>query len=250
MIAVAAESFSLNQKAAELAQALQLPVVSLDSQDYPCLLVVMADRLALKSIQHKNTKMPSVDFLSPQLIYRCKTNQRELLKRAMGSLNPLETLVVDATAGFGEDAFLLARKGYSVIMFERSTILAALLKDGLMRLHDSTEKLPPISLALRHGDARVCLPALAKERTIDAIYLDPMFPDQKKTALSKAKMEILRGLVGPDEDAVDLLTVALKLAKNRVIVKRPRLAPWLGNIQPAFSLKGSSNRFDVYFTRP
>ena len=40
---------------------------------------------------------------------------------------------IDATAGMGEDAFLLATQGYEVTLYEQNPVIAALLKDALRR---------------------------------------------------------------------------------------------------------------------
>jgi 16S rRNA (guanine1516-N2)-methyltransferase len=59
-------------------------------------------------------------------------------------------------------------------------------------------------------------------------------------------MSLLRQLVGIDADAEKLLQPALALARYRVVVKRPRLAPYLDNHQPAYQLIGKANRFDIH----
>ncbi|MEN8231621.1 MAG: class I SAM-dependent methyltransferase, partial [Thermodesulfobacteriota bacterium] len=51
---------------------------------------------------------------------------------------------------------------------------------------------------------------------------------------------------GDDQDAGELLDIALHCARNRVVVKRPRLAPTLGNDVPSHSITGKTSRFDVY----
>jgi len=212
-----------------------------NTKDY---VIISTDKVMLKNVRTKNTKPIFVDFLSAKLRYRQKSNHRELLQKALGSLDPKSSLIVDATAGFGEDAFILASKGYHVIMLERSAVLAALLQDGLIRLHQSATSF--ISLELVHQDAKIYLPELAKKIIIDVIYLDPMFPEKTKSALPRKEMKILREIVGDDADASSLLQAALKTAKNRVIVKRPRLAHPLGDIKPSFSVSGKLSRFDVY----
>ena len=58
----------------------------------------------------------------------------ELLVRAArikGAQGPLSA--VDATAGLGEDAFLLAAAGFQVRLYERNPVIAALLQDALRR---------------------------------------------------------------------------------------------------------------------
>lgn len=249
LVAVSVEDDSLENKAKALAQSLQLPLVQQDSRDYLYLLIVTPERLLLKSTQRKNTKAIYVDFLSEKLLYRQKNHQRELLKKAIGAPSGF---VVDATAGLGEDAFILAKKGYDVLMIERSNVLAKLLEDGLERYYASSPTDPAFtngSLRFVHHDATYYLPVLAQTTVIDVVYLDPMFPQRKKTALPRKEMEFLRELIGKDCDAAKLLEVALKVARRRVIVKQPRLANPLGNVDPSFSLSGKACRFDVYNSR-
>ena len=58
---------------------------------------------------------------------------RELLVRAAKVKGVEKPVAIDATAGFGEDAFLLAAAGFKVFMYERDPMIAALLRDGLVR---------------------------------------------------------------------------------------------------------------------
>ena len=64
--------------------------------------------------------------------------------------------------------------------------------------------------------------------------------------LVKKEMRVLHPLVGDDEDATQLLAVALALASHRVVVKRPRKAPNIGGKLPGYVLEGKSCRYDVY----
>jgi 16S rRNA (guanine1516-N2)-methyltransferase len=59
-------------------------------------------------------------------------------------------------------------------------------------------------------------------------------------------MQILQILIGDDQDADELLETALLCAGNRVVVKRPRLAPALADKAPSHSITGKTSRFDVY----
>jgi 16S rRNA (guanine1516-N2)-methyltransferase len=152
---------------------------------------------------------------------------------------------VDATAGLGRDSFILASLGFKVRLIERSPIIHALLNDGLQRgLADPA--LAPIikNMELIHADAILWLNETIEKP--DIIYLDPMFPDRKKSALSKLDMRIFHDIAGDDVDADQLLSTALACAARRVVVKRPRLAEELAGIKPAFALTGSSSRFDTY----
>lgn len=158
------------------------------------------------------------------------------------------TTIVDATAGLGQDSMLLAAYGYQVTAFERSPLIAALLEAGITRIQAD----PTIENNIRNnirfvsGDAIRLLPGL--DSRPDAIYLDPMYPEKKKTALPKKELQVLRKIVGPDNDAEELLKVALACALNRVIVKRPHYAPPLKE-SPSMSYQGKLVRFDVYLVR-
>lgn len=245
-VAIAPENSTLEPKALELARAFGLPMVSLEVINCPYLLIVTPERVVLKNRQIKNSKVMSVDFLSAKMRYRQSHQPCEWLKKAIGTSCSSSALIVDATAGFGEDAFILASQGYRVLMLERSAVLAALLTDGLARLYRSVTVASPLSLEFVHRDAKSYLPELAKSESIDIVYLDPMFPERKKSALSRKEMEALREIVGDDSDAIELLHTAFALAKNRVIVKRPRCAKPLGDVKPTFSIKGKLGRLDVY----
>ncbi len=61
-------------------------------------------------------------------------------------------------------------------------------------------------------------------------------------------MVALQNLVGPDLDSEKLLSAALKIAKKRVVVKRPAKAPIieLDNRKPTMSIQSPNTRYDVY----
>jgi 16S rRNA (guanine1516-N2)-methyltransferase len=155
--------------------------------------------------------------------------------------------VIDATAGLGRDSFLLACLGCRVTAIERSPVLAVMLRDGLERA--KAARIGPLSriidrIELIAGDAREWLGKLPPP---DVVYLDPMYPDQKKSALSKKEMRICRRLVGDDEDAAQTLAAARAAALRRTVVKRHRDAPPLAP-NPAVQFKGRAVRYDVYLS--
>ena len=63
--------------------------------------------------------------------------------------------MVDATAGLGRDAFVLASLGCTVTMLERHPVVAALLADGLARAKQDPEIGAWVSerMSLRTGPA-------------------------------------------------------------------------------------------------
>lgn len=228
---------------------LHLPSGDNDKNSYDYLLVVTETHLELQQTNSKHTPF-YVDFLSPAANYRRLKGggTGQLIARALGLKKHPAPTVIDATAGLGADSFVLASLGCKVHCLERSPIIAALLEDGLRRLHQQPE-FQNFPLTLTITDAASYLQSLSSDQYPDVIYLDPMFPERKKAALVKKEMRILRDLVGEDDDAVQLLTIALKSAKKRVVVKRPRLATTIGATKPDLIYAGQSSRFDVYLSK-
>ena len=165
----------------------------------------------------------------------------EHLVRAVKIKGIAEPLVVDATAGLGEDAFLLAAAGCRVLLFERDPVIAALLRDALERAKADPETAPIAShLTLRPEDSIPVLPTLSP----DVVLLDPMFPERKKTALVKKKFQLIHLLEKPCEDERALLDAALAARPRRIVIKRPAKGPFLAGVKPSYSLDGSAVRFD------
>jgi 16S rRNA (guanine1516-N2)-methyltransferase len=187
-----------------------------------------------------------VDFVHGNLGYRRTHKGKETLLRALGSN---QAYIIDATAGLGRDACVLAQAGHKVIMLERCPALAALLANGLQRLQQQHELYYfSRNLNLIYQSAIDYLQQLSD--LPDIIYLDPMYPTRRKSALVKQELRLIRQLVGDDVDSLELLQLALTKARKRVIIKRPRLAPALGleaNIPPPHAcIMGKNTRYDFY----
>ncbi len=183
-----------------------------------------------------------VDFTNNAILKRAQQTKNQGLIKACKPQNSLK--IIDATAGFGRDAFILACLGAEVVMLEKSPILAALLIDGLARLE---HKAPDFcKLSLIYSDAIQYITDLKPENIPDVIYIDPMHPTRKKKALVKKEMQILQSILGPDNNAEQLLIAALSKAKQRVVVKWPQRE--LPLRKPNYSINGKTVRFDVYST--
>lgn len=189
-----------------------------------------------------------VDFVGGRMGYRRhhSIGRRQPLARALGLAKGLTDLV-DATAGMGRDAFVLAACGASVRMLERSAVVCALLADGLRRAH-STEATAAIAarMTLARADAADWLAGLAPQDAPEAVYLDPMYPHSGKSAQVKKEMQALRELLGPDTDSERVLDAALAVSRRRVVVKRPRGAEHLAGRRPDFCIDSPNTRYDVY----
>lgn len=150
--------------------------------------------------------------------------------------------IIDATAGWGRDALLLASFGARVVMLERQPVMAALLADGLRRKEAAEPGSPELSL--QPISAFEYLPHLPQEDYPELIYLDPMHPERKKSALVKKDLQALQQLIGPDEDAKALIDLARHYAQKKVVVKWPAHQPAL--LKPDAVIKGKTVRFDIY----
>lgn len=169
-----------------------------------------------------------------------------MIAKAVGIQAGIRPLVLDATAGLGRDAFVLAELGCTVMLIERQPVIAALLEDGLLRAKDDPEVAGIVGqMHLLCGNAIDLMKSWSAEPP-QVIYLDPMFPHRDKSALVKKEMRLFRPLVGDDDDAPALLQAALALATHRVVVKRSRKAPAITGEPPGYVLEGKSSRFDIY----
>ncbi len=188
------------------------------------------------------------DFVTGAVAHRRRFGggSGQMIAKAVGIQPGVRPTVLDATAGLGRDAFVLAQLGCALTLIERQPLIAALLEDGLQRaLADPEVATIAAQMHLICGDAIALMNAWEDEPP-QVIYLDPMFPQRDKHALVKKEMRLFRPLAGDDADAPALLAAALALATNRVVVKRPRKAPCIVGEKPGYVLEGKSSRFDIY----
>ena len=170
----------------------------------------------------------------------------QMIAKAVGVQPGVRPQVLDATAGLGRDAFVLASLGCTMTLIERQPLIAALLEDGLARAALDRDVAPiAAQMQLLNGNAIELMRAWQGEPP-QVIYLDPMFPHRDKSALVKKEMRLFRPFVGDDLDAPALLDAALALASHRVVVKRPRKAPLIDGAKPGYALEGKSSRYDIY----
>lgn len=184
------------------------------------------------------------------------TNERSL---------PAIPIAIDATAGLGQDSFLLAAAGFTVYMFEQDPIIAALLEDALdraksdpalaniiERMHlfteDSISALQRLGMSLSRDkqtpQTSDSQPYLSVKP--DVIYLDPMFPERTKSAAVKKKFQLLHHLEHPCENEEELLSAAMNIRPRKIVVKRMAKGPFLAGKKPSYSIKGKSIRYDCY----
>ena len=192
-----------------------------------------------------------VDFVAGTVAHRRQFGggSGQMIAKAVGVQPGIRPSILDATAGLGRDAFVLAGLGCDVTLVERNPLIAALLEDGLLRARgDAVVGSIVARMRLVCGHAIELMGSWGSEAP-QVVYLDPMFPHRDKSALVKKEMRLFRPLVGDDDDAPALLNAALALASHRVVVKRPRKAPAVGGMAPGYVLVGNSSRFDIYAKR-
>lgn len=261
MLKILCNSSTHLSTAKSLSQTLSIPLQenqTLESLPQDSLVLVFDENGAsLSIIDAQKTGKVKVDFLEGKLGYRLRHQEsKPLIAKAIGIKPKSKPLVWDMTAGLGQDAFVLAKLGCAVRMHERNPIVHCLLADGLRRAREAAEQssdelLQSLldNLSLIEADSLSELSTLIQEdsrQKPDVIYLDPMFPERKKSAKVKKGMQLFHQLVGRDEDAADAFNLAMQAAKKRVVVKRPKGAEILGDKKPSLQFQGKSLRFDVY----
>ncbi|EKT56111.1 16S rRNA (guanine(1516)-N(2))-methyltransferase RsmJ [Providencia burhodogranariea] len=211
-------------------------------------LVLTSENLQLRKMDEPKLGGIFVDFVSGAMAHRRKFGggRGEAVAKAVGIKKDYLPDVIDATAGLGRDAFVLAALGCHVRMLERHPVVAALLDDGLQRGYQDVEigEWLKQRMSLIHASSITALADI--ESPPDVIYLDPMYPHRQKSALVKKEMRVFQSLVGADDDADALLVPALALAKRRVVVKRPDYAEPLAGQKAPSAVTTKSHRFDIY----
>ena len=183
-----------------------------------------------------------------------------------------DSIVIDATAGFGHDSLILASTGAQVIMLEQQPLMALLLlveqqrMSGLANWQKLMSRLQIINTdALSYFDSLNNVSAADQSKLIDVVYLDPMFPENSyqdsktgKGAKVGKHMQALHQLALPPtaDEELQLLQSAQavvrqngrnKQVQGRVVVKRPQFAPLLAHQPASESWHNEAVRFDGYF---
>lgn len=191
------------------------------------------------------------DFVDGAVGYRFRSgaSRKDALARAAGFAKGNIPTIVDATAGLGRDAFLLATLGAQVTLLERSREVHDLLRDALARARAEGPELAAVveRMTLMHGDAR----DLLRRLRADTVIVDPMHPPRTNSAIVKQEMRLLRELVGTDPDALELMQAALAADCRRVVLKWPLRAPPLQALRkPSHAITGKTVRYDVFMINP
>lgn len=249
-----------------LPKDLDLPLLSsVDADKYP-----EAAKMQFKNgqwcIQLPASKtLVSVDFADVRIAARSQSlalNKEYIVRAVLGRKKHQQPLrVLDATAGFGQDSYLLAAAGCQVILIEHIPLLAYLLKQAVLRAANEANQLNTDAakrMKVINGDSIALMQHWTDARP-DVIYLDPMYAHPKdeqgkglkKAAAVKKNMVFLQYLTRQQDAGLygeGMIEAALALAASKVVVKRAPGAQWLGDIKPGSEISGKSARFDIYPT--
>ncbi len=168
----------------------------------------------------------------------------EMLAKAVKS-KETSLRAIDATAGMGEDAFIIAAYGYEVTLCEQNPVIAALLKDAIRRAKKNPAAKDIVGrMHVYEGDS---IELLSKcELPPDVIYLDPMFPARQKSGLINKKLQLIQKLEPPCAGEEELFCAAIAAGPKKIVVKRPLKSPNLAGKRPNYVLSGKAIRYDCY----
>jgi 16S rRNA (guanine1516-N2)-methyltransferase len=182
-------------------------------------------------------------FLDPKLIKRAAQKNQALLKACSSKKNSI-TRIIDLTAGWARDSFLLAYQGKNIEMIEYNPLIYHCLVYLLETASLESQQAHFNRMSIHQSNSYDYLKNLTRDDT-DCIYLDPMFPAHKSNAKPGKELQLLQQIT--DNQSIDqTFSLALEKKVQRVVVKRPLHAEPLGNQKPDISYREKTIRFDVY----
>lgn len=203
-------------------------------------------QMILAKVENKDILKVACDWQSLQSRIVKAGKKSETLLKVAKLQNTMQ--VIDCTAGFGHDSLILASTGANVAMIEQNPLIFLLLKlEYQFMLNNPNWQKLLTRITLFHGKSETVLATLPKA---DVIYLDPMFPDNSYKSAVNKNMQFLHEIVSPPslDDEQNLLQIAKNtLNKNgKILVKRPKSAPFFANCEPIDSMGNDVIRFDEY----
>lgn len=231
-----------------------LPLLTKKNDQYDLQLLFHDDVIELFDSRLKTAI--SIDFVHGPLAHRQQFGggRGQAISKAMGLKPGITPNILDTTAGLASDAFVLATLGCPMTLLERSPVVFTLIENAVERasLNESFHPIINQGFQIKNCDANDYIKAQLENHNAtakkqpDVIYIDPMYPERKKSALVKKDMQILQRLHGHDDNPAKLLANALLYAKKRVVVKRPIHAETLDDKKPNTCIKSKKTRYDIY----
>ncbi|WP_367105664.1 class I SAM-dependent methyltransferase [uncultured Psychrobacter sp.] len=236
------------------------------SLDYGQAVLLLDDKNQLSLLSAGLSVAPEWDKMQRRVVSAGRKS--ELLLQA--AKITADSVVIDATAGFGHDSLILASSGAQVTMLEQQPVMTLLLlnEQRRMNLQPNWQKLMSrlhiINIdALRYfTNKQNTKNKNIDHKSVDMIYLDPMFPEDSyqdsktgRGAKVGKQMQALHQIAHPPtlieeqqllQSAQDLISCNAQ-QQGRVIVKRPQQAPFFAQQSPDESWHNAAVRFDGYF---
>jgi 16S rRNA (guanine1516-N2)-methyltransferase len=127
-------------------------------------------------------------------------------------------------------------------------VLALMLDDALQRGRQNPE-IAAVAQRMTLVSTEAAIWLANVPTAVDTIYIDQMFPHQKKSAAVKGGMQVLQRFLGDDGPVVGLLQAALATRCRRVVVKRPLTGGESEGLVPDYQLTAKASRFDIYLAQ-
>ena len=238
-----------------VAERTGLPVTGQPQADF--YLYLKKGKLTLRNQTQTQPVDVSVDFCAGKNRHRLQFGgglgqplARAINAKALRQSTDGQTVICDATGGFGGDALVFATLGCRVVILEKSAIVYELLKDGIARAQQD-DKLNDTAMRMEvHRADSTLLPQVwPYPFAPHTVYLDPMYPQKTKQAAAKKEMQTLKKLfAGNNSEDTDptLLAAALATASARVVVKRPASAEPITGAIPVGNISSTNTRYDLY----
>ncbi|MBO7357798.1 MAG: class I SAM-dependent methyltransferase [Lachnospiraceae bacterium] len=231
---------NLKSRAEKLAESLDLPLIASHPTEKESFKICFGDSM----VYLQGDGMDLIpDFMDLKERVKPGRLNTEVLVKACRVKCENQITVFDATAGLGEDSFILAAAGFNVILYEKDPVIYELLLNAWERGRENPEIGAILSrMHIYSGDSTVYLKSLNNKPQV--VLLDPMFPERKKSGLIKKKFQLLQKLESPCDNEDSLMEAALIGAGKRIVIKRPVKGPNLAGRKPDFSYPGKAVRYD------
>ena len=199
-------------------------------------------RITLRSSENKLDDLTLSLMDKPHRFLQQTVSTRQCLWRALQLKSQTRPYVVDCTAGFGEDSFILSILGARVVSLEQNGLVAALLNTLVTMLKHQQ---PSLQWQVHHSQSEQWLRHSTDDYT--HVYVDPFF-HKKSNAKPKNPIQWLQNLCHEQQPCPEkLLQSAQQLPVQSIIVKRAKSAGFLGGIKPdRGSILQKASRFDCY----
>ena len=186
-------------------------------------------------------------YIEPHFFKRAQQSNQALLKSCNNKQRNIKT-ILDLTAGWGMDSFILACHGQSVTAIEQNQLVHMISLYSLKRARAEKRSMAAANrISMIHSNSADFLQNWENLAQYDCIYLDPMFPEHKSSAKSAKSLQILQKLT-QNRDIQACFELALTKASKRVVVKCPAKSSSLFDIKPDLVYREKTVRFDVYLT--